>query len=209
MDEQPVVFLVSDKSKTRRQLAARLKQLGYEAQAFCSIEEFQQRSLATGAGCLLLGLSHPDVDLDWLQKAGPLEDHWPVVAVAADADVETAVNAMKRGVFDFLLESCSDRRMAAAIDEAFRWDALQRRRIATVQSIRRRMKQLTPALHDVLDLLLKGKGNREIAVELGLSERSIEDRRAKLMRTMKARSLAALVRQSLLAEGATTGRPTQ
>jgi len=200
MAAEPVVFLVSDKSKTRRQLAARLQQLGFDVQPFSSTEEFQERSFPTDAGCILLCLSDPD-DLDWLKQSGANESHWPLVAVAADADVETAVRAMKSGAFDFLLESCGDRRLEAAIDEAFRWDALQRRQIATAQSIRRRLRQLAPPLRDVLELLVKGKSNREIAEELELSVRAIEDRRAKLMRTMKARSLAALVRQALLADG--------
>jgi DNA-binding NarL/FixJ family response regulator len=118
-----------------------------------------------------------------------------------EADVETAVLAMKRGTFDFLLETCSDQRLWDTIDEAFRWDAAQRKYVAYVQSIRRRLKQLTPPLHDVLDLLLKGKSNREIAGELALSVRAIEVRRAKLMQAMKARTLAALLRQTVLVYG--------
>jgi FixJ family two-component response regulator len=118
-----------------------------------------------------------------------------------EADVETVVRAMKRGAFDFLLETCSDRQLRTAVDDAFRWDSQQRRHIAHVQSIRRRLKQLPPPLRDVLDLLLEGKSNREIADELGLSVRSIEVRRSKVMRTMRARTLAALVRQTLVGHG--------
>jgi two-component system response regulator FixJ len=201
MDAEPVVFLICDNSKTRRQFATRLKLLGYAAQPYTSPDEFQKRSFATDAGCVLVFLSDPDGELMWLKEAGPSDGHWPVVAVAADADVETAVRAMKNGAFDFLLESCPDRRLSSAIDEAFARDALQRRQIATVQSIRRRLDQLPRPLREVLELMLKGKTNREIADELNLSERAIEDRRAKLMRAMKARSLVSLVRQALLAEG--------
>jgi FixJ family two-component response regulator len=116
--------------------------------------------------------------------------------------VETAVLAMKRGACDFLLETCGDGRLRAAVNEAFCRDAEQRRRMAQVQSIRRRLNQLTPPLRDVLDLLLKGKSNREIAEALGKSVRAIEVRRAKLMQAMKARTLAALVRQTLMADRA-------
>ena len=200
-DAEPVVFLICDNSKTRRQLAVRLKQLGYDAQPYNSADEFQKRSFATNAGCVLLFLTDPDGELEWLKEAGPCDGHWPVIALAADADVETAVRAMKNGAFDFLLESCGDGRLEAAIDEAFRSDAVCRRQTATVQSIRRRMEQLPPTLRAVLDLLLKGKSNREIAEELDLSERAIEDRRAKLMQAMKARSFVSLVRQALLADG--------
>ena len=200
-DAEPVVFLICDNSKTRRQFATRLKLLGYEAQLYNSAEEFQKRSFATDAGCVLVFLTDPDGELQWLKDAGPCDGHWPVIALAADADVETAVRAMKNGAFDFLLESCGDRRLEAAIDEAFRWDAVCRRQTTTVQSIRRRTEQLPTPLRAVLDLLLKGKSNREIADELNLSERAIEDRRAKLMQAMKARSLVSLVRQALLADG--------
>jgi FixJ family two-component response regulator len=206
MDAEPVVFLICENSKTRRQLAVRVKLLGYEAQPYNSPDEFQQQSIGTDAGCVLFFLTDPDGELMWLKEAGPSDGHWPVVAIAADADVETAVRAMKNGAFDFLLESCPDRRLSAAIDGAFARDALQRRQIATVQSIRRRLEQLPPPLRAVLELLVKGKSNREIADELHLSERAIEDRRAKLMRAMKAKTLVSLVRQSLMAEGATVRR---
>ncbi len=86
--------------------------------------------------------------------------------------------------------------------EAFRWDAAQRKHIAQVQSIRRRLNQLPPPLRKVLDLILEGKSNREIAEELDLSVRAIEVRRAKLMQAMKARSLVDLVRQALMVRGA-------
>ncbi len=211
MNSEPVVFLICDKSKARRQVAARLRQLGYGTEAFKSMEEFRERPFTPDAGCLVLFLADPDGDLDWLRSAGPGhplagQGHWPVVAVAAEADVETAVAAMKNGAFDFLLESCTDRRLSGAINEAFAHDAVCRRRIAEVQSAARRMEKLAPTLREVLDLLLLGRTNREIADELKLSERAIEDRRARIMRTMKVHTVVALVRQALLAEGVTARR---
>jgi len=207
MDERPVVFLVSDKSKCRRLMAKRLKQLGYDWQAFNDIEDFQQRPFPTEAGCIMFGVADADGDLAWLREAGLADAYWPVIGVAAEADVESAVVAMKSGCCDFVLDSCSDRRLTAAIDEAFHREAAQRRRIATVQSILRRMQQLTPPLNEVLALLLKGRSNREMADELERSERTIEDRRAQVMKTMKARSLADLVRKVMTAGGATAALP--
>ena len=201
MDSEPVVFVISGESKVRRSLSLRLQQLGYEGHLFHSPEEFQQQASPHDAGCVLFHVAHADLDLDWLTTLGPHEHHWPVIGIAAQADVETAVLAMKRGACDFLLETCSDRRLGAAIAEALAWDAVQREHIAQVQSIRRRLKQLTPSLRDVLDLLLKGWSNREIADVLRLSVRTIEVRRSKVMHTMKARTLGVLVRQTLLAQG--------
>ncbi len=201
MDAEPVVFLVCGNSKARRQLETRLKECRYQVEAFSSLEAFRARAFAAESGCLLLFLSDSDNDLEWLSTAGQPDDHWPVVAVAADADVDAAVQSMKKGAFDFLLESCSDQRLATAIDEALRWDAFCRRQISAVQAARRRLEKLTPDLREVLDLLMRGRKNREIAAAMQLSQRAIEDRRGKIMRAMKAQSVVALVRQVLLAEG--------
>ncbi len=201
MGVEAVVFVISGDSKVRRSLALRLKQLGCDGRLSHSLQDFQRNSSPHDAGCILLHVAHADTDLAWLSTLGEQECHWPVIGIAAKADVETAVLAMKRGAFDFLLETCSDRRLRAAVDEAFAWDAVWRQHIAHVQSIRRRLKQLATPLRDVLDLLLKGWSNREIADVLGLAVRTIEVRRAKVMHTMKARTLVALARQALVAQG--------
>ncbi|MEI8376332.1 MAG: response regulator [Planctomycetota bacterium] len=206
MDVKQVVFVISGDSKARRNLSLRLKRLGCELRLCHSPEEFQQNSSPHDAGCILLHVAHADVDLDLLTTLGQREDHWPVIGIAAEADVETAVLTMKRGAFDFLLETCSDQRLRAVVEEAFHWDDGRRKRIADVQLIRRRLKQLAPPLRDVLDLLRQGKSNRAIAEKLGMSVRSIEVRRAKVMETMKARTLATLLRQMFLVFG--SSRPS-
>ena len=209
MEVEPVVFIISGDSKVRRALALRLKQIGCESRLCHSLDDFQQNSSPRDAGCILFYVAHEEIDLNWLSGLGPYEDHWPVVGIAAAADVETAVRAMKGGAFDFLLETCRAERLRAALDDAFRWDAAQQKHIAHVQSIRRRMKRLDPPHRDVLDLLIKGKSNREMAAELGMSVRSIEVRRAKVMRTMKTHTLAALVQKTLLACGAGPSRTAE
>jgi two-component system, LuxR family, response regulator FixJ len=201
MDVEPVVFLISGDSKVRRSLASRIEQVHREPQLFQSREEFERDSSPRDPGCIVLHVAHADVDFDWLSTLGRHEHHWPVICIAAEPDVETAVAAMKRGAFDFLREECSEERLRTALEEALDWDAVHRRHIAHVQSVRRRLEQLPRPLRDVLDLLVKGRSNREIAHELEKSVRSIEVRRAKLMQAMKARSLAALVRLALLAQG--------
>ena len=198
MDAEPVVFVISGDSKTRRNLSLRLEKLGYIPRLCHSLEDFQQNASPHDAGCILLHVAHAEIDLDWLAELGQPEDHWPVIGIAADADMETAVLAMKRGACDFLLEGCGDKRLQAGVDEALRRDTARRKHIALVQSIRRRLRQLAAPLRDVLELLVRGKSNREIAEALGKSVRSIEVRRAKVMRAMKARTLAALVRQAIL-----------
>ena len=112
MGTEPVVFLIAGDSKVRRRLSARLADLGHECRPCHSPEHFQQSSSPHDAGCILFYLAHANLDLGWLATLGPWEHHWPVIGIAAEADVDAAVLAMKRGAFDFLLEACSDQRSA-------------------------------------------------------------------------------------------------
>ena len=121
--------------------------------------------------------------------------------IATEADVPTAVGAMKLGVFDFLEKKCPAKQLKEAVREALRWDTENRRRIARIHGARRRLAALTPGQRAVLDLLVAGKGNREIAAELKLSVRAIEVRRAKVMEITRAQSLAELVRLAMVGEG--------
>jgi len=124
-----------------------------------------------------------------------------VVAISDRADVPTAVAAMKLGARDFLEASCPDRRLAKAIEESLRWEVEHRRQIVLVERIRRRRDLLQRGCREVLDMLVAGRSNRQMAEELGLSVRAVEERRGKVMRTMRARSLGELVRLALTADG--------
>ena len=103
MGDKPVVFVISGDSKVRRSLALRVTQLGCEGRLFHTPEEFQRNSSPQDAGCILFHVAHAEIDLDWLTTLGPREHHWPVIGIAAKAEVETAVLAMKRGAFDLSL----------------------------------------------------------------------------------------------------------
>ena len=201
MDNEPAVFLVAGDARARRALATRLSTLGPQTKTFRSTEEFFQVYAPGCAGCVLLDVSGSPVDLDLLQHLGQRGDHLPVVVISGQGDIPTAVRAMKLGALDFLEQSCSDARLAKAVEEALRWDADNRRRISQVEHVRRRLARLAPGHRNVLDMLVAGKSNREIAAELQLSVRSIEVRRAKVMQTMRARSLAELVRLTIIVEG--------
>jgi len=147
----------------------------------------------------------PAADLELLRRLGP-DGHWPVVAVSDRASVATAVRAMKLGAWDFLEASCPDRRLAKVLKEAFCWEAEHRRRITLVARTRRRLALLNDGCRQVLEMLVDGRSNRQMAEELALSVRAVEERRAKVMHTMRARSLAELVRLFLLADGAERGQ---
>ena len=200
MDGEPRVFIVAGDAKARRALAVRMESLELEAAAFRTPDEFFGVHAPASAGCMLLHVSAEASELDLLQDLGPRETHLPVVVIASRGDVPTAVRAMQLGAMNFLEESCSDDRLAAAIGDALRWDSENRRRLTHVQHVRRRLARLAQPHRAVLDLLLAGKSNREIAIELKRSVRTIEERRSTVMETMRARSFAELVRLAMLVE---------
>ena len=170
-----------------------------------SAEEFFALAGPAGGACILLDVSQPATELDLLGRLGPPESHLPVVGISNAASVATAVEAMKLGARDFLEASCPERRLGKALEDAFRWEAEHRRQIALVARVRRRRDSLNPGCRQVLDLLLAGRSNRQMAEDLDLSVRAVEERRAKVMRTMRAHSLAELVRLALLVEGGGPG----
>jgi len=110
------------------------------------------------------------------------------------------VRALKAGALNFLEKPCRDQQLWEAIQEALKWDALHRQHLTKRSKAIQRLRRLNPGEHAVLELLVEGKSNKAIAADLGLSVRTIEVRRAKLMKKMKAESLAELIRLILLAD---------
>lgn len=202
MNTQPTVFIVDDDRAARRALGALLESMRFSVEAFASARQFLASYDPPRPGCLLLDLRMPrGGGLELLERLRREKIRPPVIFVSACGDVPTVVRAMKAGAVNFLEKPCQDRQFHEAVQEAFKQDAANRRQWERTAKIQRRMAQLAPGERDVLAMLVEGKSNKTTAELLGVSVRTIEVRRAKLMRKMKARSLAELVRLTLLAEG--------
>ncbi len=214
MHSPSMVFLVAGEAAALRDLTARLQPLRISLKICRSVGEFLDAPTPAGPTCVVAELPrHAQDGLQWIERLRRRGGQLPMIVIAAEADVPTAVRAMKLGVFDFLEKKCPAKQLKEAVRDALQWDRENRRGIARVHSARRRLAALTPGQRAVLDLLLAGYGNREIAAELDLSVRAIEVRRAKVMEVMCARSLAELVRLAILGEGgrrrAEGGRQTE
>ena len=121
----------------------------------------------------------------------------PIVFVTGHGNVSMAVEAMQMGAVNFLEKPVQEQELWDSIRKALELDSLNRRRRARRQRVEQRLTRLTHGEREVLNLILEGKLNKEIATELGLSTRTIEDRRAKLMKKMGAKSLAELVQMAM------------
>ena len=192
------VFLIDDDPGVRDSLALLLSLKGLSTQLFASAESFLETYQPDQAGCVLTDLRMPGMTGLELQAA--LRERrldLPVVVLTAHGDVATARAALKNGAFDFLEKPIDDATLLDVLHNALRVDR-ERRAAATARSSSdRRMERLTEREREILSLLAAGHQNRDIATQLGISPRTVEVHKARIMEKLACRSLADLIRMNL------------
>ncbi|MBP6583887.1 MAG: response regulator transcription factor [Chromatiaceae bacterium] len=200
MISEPTVFVVDDDEAMRHSLEWLIASAGLRTQSFGSAEEFLRTYYPGQAGCLLLDVRMPGMSGLELQAYLAREEiRIPVVIITGHGDVSMAVKAMRSGALDFIEKPFNDEALIASLRAAL--DADQRRRVDRLQraEIARRLAELTPREHEVMVMVTEGRSNREIAAGLGVSTKTVEAHRARVMDKMRAQSLAELVRMCLVA----------
>lgn len=200
METDPTIFIIDDDPAVRQALTALIRSMRLRTESYESAQHFLTGFDSTRSGCLLLDVRMPGVSgLELLEKLSRDDVRLPAIVMSAYGDVPMVVRAMKAGALNFLEKPCRDQQLWEAIQECLRWDTAHRQHIVLQTKMRQRLNHLTAGEHEVLRLLIDGKSNKAIATELELSVRTIEVRRAKLMKKMKAESLAELIRLTLAA----------
>ena len=149
-------------------------------------------------GCLVLDIRMPGMSgLELQQQLNRSGSMLPVIFITGHGDVQMAVQAMKEGAFDFIQKPFRDQDLIDRVNHALRHDLENRDSVARRADIQRRLESLTPREQQVLKLVVDGAANKVIAIDLGLSERTVEIHRAKVMEKMDARSVAHLVKLRL------------
>jgi RNA polymerase sigma factor (sigma-70 family) len=198
MASEPVVFIVDDDASVRKSLERLVRSVGLRGETFASPSEFLQRAVDDGPSCLVLDVRMPELSGLALQErlaaAGP---RIPIIFISGHGDITVSVRAMKAGAVDFLPKPFNDEDLLEAIQEAIARDRQVREERAVLQDIQRRVALLTPRERDVLALVTAGLLNKQIAAELGMSEKTVKVHRAQVMQKMQVPSVAQLV---LLAE---------
>jgi FixJ family two-component response regulator len=194
---QPIVFVIDDDDSVRRGLERLLRSVGLEVEAFASSREFIARALPDRPACVVLDLRLPGASglevQETLARAGR---EIPIIFISGYADVASSVRALKAGAIDFLQKPFSDQALLDIVHEALTRSRESRRVKSELASIRLRFDTLTPRERDVLRLVLKGLLNKQIAAELGISEKTVKFHRGRVMEKTQAGSVAELVRQS-------------
>jgi len=201
MNEQPVVYLVDDEPCLLRALQRLLEAEGLAAQAFESAEAFLRAHDPTGPGCVVADLCLPGLDGLSLQRTlFELGNARAVVLMTAYGDVATGVHAIKAGAVDFLVKPFDDDTFLAAVRAALARDRYDREVLRELETVRGRLASLTPREHQVLERVVTGRLNKQIAADLGITEKTIKVHRARAMEKMGVSTLAELVRKTLEVE---------
>ena len=197
-EQSAVVFIVDDDSGVRNSLRLLVKTIGLVPNALGSAREFLDNYDPAQPGCLLLDVRMPEISglelQEELNRRGAIV---PVIFITGHGDIPMAVEAMQAGAFDFLQKPFRDQDLIDRIQRALERDRADRAVLAEDRLMRKRLESLTPREREVLTLVIRGNSNKIMANELGVSQRTIEIHRGRVMEKMAASSLAQLVRMMM------------
>lgn len=195
---EPTIFIVDDDAPVRDSLALLLGLKGYAIRSFASAEDFLTACQPDWHGCLLLDIRMAGMNgLELQQQLISRQIVLPIIFITGHGDVAAARAALKAGAADFLEKPLDDQILITTIADALERSAHQRDEAAAAQEVMDRMSRLTAREHEVMEKITLGEPNREIARQLGISPRTVEVYKARMMEKMQARSLPELIRQVL------------
>lgn len=195
------VFVVDDDPAVRDSLALLLRSIGLKARLFESAQSMEESFDPDWHGCVVLDIRMPGLSGMELQRRLK-ERHctMPIIFITGHGDVPMAVEAMQQGAFDFIQKPFRDQELLDRINQALLHDNEHRSLEEQRRLVHERYATLTPREREVMDCVVRGLANKVIAMDLELSQRTVEIHRARVMEKMGARSLAELVRMSMLIE---------
>jgi len=195
---KPTVYIVDDDQAIRHAMDLLMRSVGMEYEIFHSADQFLERYNDAFAGCLVLDIRMPGMGgLELQQKLIEMDSSLPIIFITGHGDVPMAVDAMQKGAVDFIQKPFRDQELLERIGEALKTNEELRTARDEKANVSARIDTLTKREHEVLDLVVTGKPNKIIAYELGVSQRTVEIHRARVMEKMGAGSLALLVRMHL------------
>ena len=197
-EQQPVVYVVEDDEAVRDSLAMLLQSEDLPVETYETALSFLEQWHPDLAGCIVLDIRMPGMDGMALQKELKERNSLlPIIFVTGHGDVPLAVDAMRHGAVDFIEKPYREDALLEKIREALAQDAQQRASLKERQVIRDRMATLTPREAEIMDRMIAGQANKVIAIELDISQRTVEIHRSRVMHKMGTHSLAHLVRMVL------------
>lgn len=191
------IFVVDDDNSVRNALKRLVTSLGFTVETYNSAQAFLEREPHDGPACLILDIRMPGTSGIKLQKKlGEVGNQIPIIFITGHGNIQMSVKAMKAGAVDFLEKPFEDQALVDAIHTAIAKSCEQRQHGLEIQNLQRRVDSLTPREYEVFMLVVSGILNKQIAMELGMSEKTVKVHRGRVMQKMEAASLADLVRMA-------------
>ncbi len=198
---QQTVLVVDDDPAARDSVVALIQSRGLTAQTFSSAEDFLKRFDRAARGCVLVDVRMSGKNgVELLEQLTTEKFRLPVIIITGYGNVPIAVRAMRAGAFSFLEKGGTEQELWTTVQEALSWETRSREKEILRQQVRERLQDLTADEGKVLERLVSGMANKTIATDLDIGLRTVELRRATILKKMQARSLAELVRFVLIAE---------
>ncbi len=198
-DIDPTVFIVDDDAGIRVAMQALMESVGLRHEVFASADDFLEQVGDERPGCLVLDIRMPGLGgLELQEELARRGNTLPIIFITGHGDVPMAVEAMQKGAFDFIQKPFRDQELLQRVRDALTSDSEHREKHQLQTEVTERARRLTKRETEVFDLVVTGKPNKVIAYELGVSQRTVEIHRARVMEKMQARSLADLVKMHLI-----------
>ena len=193
-ETSPAIFVVDDDASVRDAISNLLESVGLHGETFASADEFLNAPRPEAPSCLILDVKLPGRNgLEVQQELQSIGIQIPIVFITAHGDVPMTSRAMKAGAVDFLAKPFQKKDLLDAVTQALERDRIHREEQAELSVLRARIETLTPREREVMNLVVTGLMNKEVAAELGLSEITVKVHRGRVMQKMEADSLASLV----------------
>jgi FixJ family two-component response regulator len=200
MNREPTVYVVDDDAALRRSTGVLLETAGLPCRAYESAEAFLAEAAPAMPGCVIIDLHMPGMNgMDLVARLRREHYVLPMLVVTGTGSIPVAVQGMKLGLFDFLVKPVDPDVLLSKVQAAMRLDADQRASVDSLRVIEQKLSLLTPREHELLQLIVSGMPNKNIAAELGISIKTVENHRASLMAKTGALNAADLVRMKMLA----------
>ncbi|MCG8511624.1 MAG: response regulator transcription factor [Rhodospirillales bacterium] len=198
---EPIVFVVDDDPAVRDSLRWLLSSVDLQAETYASAQEFIDAYEHDQLGCVLVDVRMPGMSgLELQEELATRGTNLPVIIITGHSDVQMAVRAMKSGAFDFIEKPFNDQALLDLVQKALDENRMTVQVRTEKNGIRERFGLLSPRERQVLEQIVAGEPNKRIAFNLGLSEKTVEAHRAKVMDKTQAGSLAELIRMATLLE---------
>jgi FixJ family two-component response regulator len=193
-DITPIVYIVDDDISIRESLEALVASVGLRPKVFASAQEFLTRPRTRTPACLILDVSLPDLNgLELQKRIGTSPSELPIIFITGFGDIPMSVQAMKAGAAEFLTKPFDTDALLAAIEAAIARSRADLADDAELQVLRKRLESLSRREREVMELVVRGRLNKQVGAELDISEITVKAHRGRMMRKMRARSLADLV----------------